>query len=52
MADSKQFTLKGKPVIYIRAFVELYNQKNNGQVYDMHWMIKLEKIHASFVENL
>ena len=52
MADSKQFTLKGKPVTYTRAFVELYNWKNHGQVHEIHKMIKLEKMRALTVENL
>ncbi len=33
VADPERFTLKGKPVIYTGAFVELYNWRNRGQVH-------------------
>ncbi len=52
MADPERFTLKGKPVTYIGAFVELYNWKNRGQVHEIYGMIKLEKMCASIAENL
>ena len=51
MADSERFTLKAKPVTYNRAFVELYNWRNCGQVHGIHGMIDLEKMHALTVEN-
>ncbi len=52
MADPKWFTLKGKPVIYTGTFVELYNWRNCGQVYEIHGMIELEKMRASIAKNL
>ena len=52
VVDPKQFTFKDKPVIYIGVFVELYNWRNCGQVYEIHEMIELEKIYTSTAENL
>ena len=52
MADPEWFTLKGKPVIYTRAFVELYNWRNHKQVHEIYEIIKLEKMRASIAENL
>ena len=52
VADPKQFTPKCKPVIYIGAFVELYNWKNGGQIDEIHRIIELEKMHALIAENL
>lgn len=43
MTDLEQFTLKNKPITYIRAFIELYNQKNHKQIYDIYKIIKLKK---------
>ncbi len=51
MADLEQFTLKGKPVTYIGAFVELYKRKNHRQVYEIHGMIELKKMYALITEN-
>lgn len=51
MADLKRFTLKGKPVTYTGAFVELYNWRNRGQVHEIHGMIELEKMRALTAEN-
>ena len=51
MANLECFILKDKPVIYTKAFVELYNQKNRGQVYKVHEMIELEKMRASTTAN-
>ncbi len=51
VADPKQFTPKGKSVIYTGAWVELYNWRNYGQVYEIHGMIELEKICALIAEN-
>ncbi len=51
VADLERFTLKNKLVTYTEAFVELYNWKNRGQVYEIHKMIQLEKMCASIVKN-
>ncbi len=52
MVDPKQFTTKDQPVTYTRVLVELYNWKNYGQVYVIHGIIELEKMHALIAENL
>ena len=52
MADPERFTLKGKPVIYTGAFVELYNWKNYEQVYEINGMIEFKKMHALTIKNL
>ena len=51
MADPEQFTLKGKPVIYTKAFVKFYNCKNCGQVHEIYGMIELEKMHVLTAKN-
>ncbi len=51
MADPERFTPKGKPVSYTGALVEIYNERNRGQVNEIHGMIELEKMHASIAEN-
>ena len=51
IADSEWFTAKGKPITYIKAFVELYKWRNRKQVYEMHGMVELDKWHASIAEN-
>ncbi len=50
IADLKQFTDKGKPITYIRAFIELYNCRNHRQVYEIHGIVKFEKICALMVK--
>lgn len=52
IANSKLFTPKSKPVIYIGIFDELYNRRNSRQVYEVHGIIKFEKIYALIIENL
>ncbi len=52
IADPKQFTNKGKPIIYIGVFVKLYNWKNHGQVYEINKIVELEKICAKHLSNL
>ena len=44
--DPEQFTDKSKPITYIRAFIKLYNWRNNEQVHKMREMVKFEKMHA------
>ena len=51
VADPERFTFKSKPVTYTRVFVELYNWKNNRQVYKINKMIELKKICTSTIEN-
>ncbi len=47
VADPERFTDKGKPIIYIRAFVELYNWSNRKQVYEIYGIVELKKIYTS-----
>ena len=51
MADPKQFTLKNKPITYIGAFVEFYNWRNYGQVYEKYGIIEFKKICALTAKN-
>ncbi len=44
IVDLEQFIDKGKSITYIKAFVELYNWKNYGQVYEIHGIVELEKM--------
>ena len=43
VADPKQFMAKSKPITYIEIFVELYKQRNCGQVYEIHRIVELKK---------
>lgn len=51
MADPKLFISKNKPIIYIKAFVQLYNQKNHRQIFEINGIIKLEKIYILIAKN-
>lgn len=51
LADPEQFTAKAKPITYTRVFVELYQQRNRKQVYEIHGMFELEKWHVSTAKN-
>ncbi len=51
IADLERFTLKGKPVTYTGAFVELYTLRNHGEVHEIHEMIELEKMRALIAKN-
>lgn len=51
-ADLEQFTAKGKSIIYTGAFVELYNSRNRGRIYEVYEKIELEKCHASIAKYL
>lgn len=51
MADSEWFILKRKPIIYIRAFIELYNKKNSGPLYEIQKMVRFKKIYALTTKN-
>lgn len=44
VADPKQITAKDKPITHTWVFVEFYNYKNYGQVYEIYRMIKLKKM--------
>ncbi len=46
IVDPEQFTNKDKPIPYIKAFVELYNRRNRGQVYEIYGIVEIEKMHA------
>ena len=43
VADPEQFAPKDKLVRYIKAFVEFYNKRNRGQVYEIYGIIELER---------
>lgn len=51
IADSKQLTLKSKPVIYTKAFAERYHWKNREQVYEIDRIIQLKNMDASITKN-
>lgn len=51
IVDPKWFSLKNKPVTYTRAFIELYNWRNHGQVYENIGIIKLKSICALTAKN-
>lgn len=51
VADPERFTLKDKPVTYTKAFVELYNQKNRGQVHEIYEIIEFEKMYTLIAKN-
>ncbi len=50
IADLERLTDKSKPITYIGAFVELYNERNRGQVYEIHEVIELEKMCTSMAK--
>ncbi len=52
MADPERFSLKGKPVTYTGALVELYNWGNRGQVHKIYAIIELEKMRTLIAKNL
>ena len=51
VVDPERFTLKENPVTYTRAFIELYNWRNSGQVHEIFGMIEVEKMHTLTAEN-
>lgn len=51
MANSKRFTPKNKLVIYTVTFVELDNQRNCGQIYEIYGIIELKKIRILTKDN-
>ena len=48
VADPERFTAKSKPITYTGAFVELYKQKNRGQVHEIHRIVKLDKQQSQY----
>lgn len=51
VADPEQFTFKGNSAIYIRAFVERFNERKRRQIHKIHEMIRFDKIHTSTCKN-
>lgn len=51
VVDVKLFTFKGMLFIYTRAFVSLYDKKNNGQVYEIYEIVELQKMSISTTKN-
>lgn len=51
MVNSELFTYKNKLDIDIRAFVQLYNQSNYKQVYEIYMIIEFKKIHILIIYN-
>ncbi len=47
IADPELFTNKDKQIIYIGAFVKLYNWGNYGQVHKIYEMVEFAKINNS-----
>ncbi len=52
VVDPEQFINKGKPITYIKVFVELYNWRNHGQVLKIHGIVELKKMSASMDKHL
>ncbi len=51
VADPQRLNRKGTPMVYTGAFVEIYNQRSRGLVYETHGMVELEKYPISRAEN-
>ena len=52
MADPNRFIYKNKPIIYIKAIIELYNRKNYRQFEEIYKIIEFEKIYIWIIKNL
>ena len=52
VADPQQLDQKRKPLIYTKAFVEIYNKRSRGLVHKTHRIIELEKYSISNAENI
>ena len=50
VADPQRLDRKGKPVMYTRAFVEIYNWRSRGLVHKTHGMVEFEKYPISRAE--
>ncbi len=51
VADLQQLDQKEKPIMYIRAFVKIYNWHYRGQIYETYGMVELEKYPISKAKN-
>lgn len=51
VADPEWFTAKDKLIIYTKAFVKLYKQRNCGQVQEIYRMVELKKKYAPMIKN-
>ncbi len=47
----KWFTPKSKPVTYTKVLVELYNWRNQEQIYKIYKIIELKKIYVMIAKN-
>lgn len=52
MADPEQLIPKNRFVTYIGTFVELYNCRNDKQIYKIYRMIEFEKMYTLIIKNL
>lgn len=52
VTDPQQLNQKGKPMIYTRAFIEIYNWCYRGLVHKTHEMVKLDKYLILRIEHL
>ena len=43
VANLERFTAKNKLITYTKVFVELYKQRNHGQVHKIYGMVELDK---------
>ena len=51
VANPKWFIAKSKLITYTGAFVELYKERNHGQVHKIYAIVEFKKWHTSTVEN-
>lgn len=51
VADPKRLNRRKKPMIYTKAFVEIYNWQKERLIYETYKMVKFEKYSISEVEN-
>ena len=52
IADLKSFTNKNKLIIFIRAFIKLYNLKNRRQVHKFYRIVEFEKMYILMAKHL
>lgn len=51
VTDLEQLTVKNKPLIYTRVFIELYKQKKYGQIHEIYRIIQMEKWYTPTAKN-
>lgn len=51
VVDLEWFNPKDKPVMYSRAFIELYNSKNYRKLYKIHEIFEFKKMYVSTTGN-